>query len=74
MMRTANPALNNKTFQNVGSVSQADAMTINGTVNKTGIMLLLLIAAASYTWSRIDDDVDDDRNCGRVSYRPRHRL
>lgn len=52
MMRTANPALNDKTFQHVGTVSQADAMTINGTVNKTGIMLLLLIAAASYTWSQ----------------------
>jgi len=52
MMRTANPALNNKTFQNVGTVSQADAMTINGTVNKTGIMLLLLIAGAAYTWSQ----------------------
>ena len=26
-------------------------MTVNGTVNKTGIMLLLLIAGATYTWS-----------------------
>ena len=25
-------------------------MTINGTINKIGIMLLLLVAAASYTW------------------------
>ncbi|MEW5799751.1 MAG: Bax inhibitor-1/YccA family protein [Bacteroidota bacterium] len=51
-MRTANPALNDKTFQNIGTVAAADAMTINGTVNKTGIMLLLLIASAAYTWSQ----------------------
>lgn len=52
MMRTANPALNDKTFQSIGTVAAADAMTINGTVNKTGVMLLLLIASASYTWSQ----------------------
>ncbi len=28
-----------------------DAMTINGTVNKTGLALLILIAAASWTWN-----------------------
>lgn len=52
MMRTANPALNDKTFQTTGMVAAADAMTINGTVNKTGLMLLLLIASAAYTWSQ----------------------
>ena len=57
MMRTANPALNAKTFQNIGTVQQAgtlqtDVMTLNGTVNKTGIMLLLLIGSAAYTWSQ----------------------
>ncbi len=28
-------------------------MTINGTINKIGLMLLLLIAAASYTWRMV---------------------
>ncbi len=51
MMRTANPALNEKVFQQAGSVDIAQGMTVNGTVNKTGIMLLLLIAGATYTWS-----------------------
>jgi uncharacterized YccA/Bax inhibitor family protein len=51
MMRTANPALNDKTFQNIGVVPQSDAMTLQGTVNKTAIMLLLVIAGAAYTWS-----------------------
>ncbi len=52
MMRTANPALNDKTFQQVGNVGYADVMTLQGTVNKTGMMLLLLVAGAAYTWSQ----------------------
>lgn len=52
MMRTANPALNDQVFRDAGQVAAADAMTINGTVNKTGLMLLLLIASASYTWGQ----------------------
>ncbi len=51
MMRTSNPALNDKTFQQLGSVGYSEAMTVQGTVNKTGMMLLLLIASAAYTWS-----------------------
>ena len=55
-MRSGNPALNKNTFLDVSTgqlVSGADAsqMTLNGTVNKTGFMLLLLVATAAYTWS-----------------------
>jgi uncharacterized YccA/Bax inhibitor family protein len=50
-MRTANPALNDKTFQYTGAVGYADTMTLQGTVNKTAMMLLLLVASAAYTWS-----------------------
>jgi uncharacterized YccA/Bax inhibitor family protein len=49
MMRTANPALNDKTFQQIGTVGYSDSMTLQGTVNKTGMMLLLLVAGAAYT-------------------------
>jgi uncharacterized YccA/Bax inhibitor family protein len=51
MMRTSNPALNDKTFEQIGPVGYSEAMTVQGTVNKTGMMLLLLIASAAYTWS-----------------------
>ncbi|MBP6671655.1 MAG: Bax inhibitor-1/YccA family protein [Bacteroidetes bacterium] len=50
-MRTANPALNDKTFEQVGYGHPSETMTLQGTVNKTGMMLLLLIAGATYTWS-----------------------
>ena len=52
-MRTANPALQSDTFRKsmTGSYSNAETMTINGVVNKTGLSLLLLIISASITWS-----------------------
>ena len=55
-MRSGNPALSQNTFLDVSTgqlVSGAGtgAMTLNGTVNKTGLMLLMLVATAAYTWS-----------------------
>lgn len=50
-MRTSNPALNNKTFQTTIS-STENPMTIQGTVNKTGICLALLFVSASWTWGK----------------------
>lgn len=47
-MRTANPALNDKTFEQVNASGQA--MTIEGTVNKTFLSLFILVGAAMYTW------------------------
>ncbi len=49
-MRTANPALNKKTFANLAYTAETEKMTIQGTVNKTFIMLLLLMVTAGYTW------------------------
>ena len=49
-MRSGNPALTAKTFINIEDAS-ANRMTIEGTVNKTAMSLLLLMATASYTWT-----------------------
>ena len=48
-MRSGNPALSSKIFTNTAGVD-AEKMTIEGTINKTAMSLLLLMAAASYTW------------------------
>jgi uncharacterized YccA/Bax inhibitor family protein len=50
-MRSSNPALSDETFRGTRAGFGADAMTIQGTVNKTGIALAILIATASYTWN-----------------------
>ena len=51
LMRTSNPALNAKAFQTEG-VAFGDRMTISGTVNKAGILMLLCVASAAWTWNR----------------------
>ena len=49
MMRSSNPALSNKVFQRV--MSGEGSMSIEGTVNKTGILLALVILSAGLTWN-----------------------
>jgi uncharacterized YccA/Bax inhibitor family protein len=51
LLRTSNPTLNRDAFRNEG-VAYGDTMTISGTVNKTGILTVLVIAAAAWTWHR----------------------
>src|SRR3989454_10706266 len=48
LMRTSNPALNEKAFK--GQVAFGEAMTLQGTVNKTGLLLLFGVATAAWTW------------------------
>ncbi|MAX68216.1 MAG: hypothetical protein CMP60_00795 [Flavobacteriales bacterium] len=49
-MRSGNPALNKKTFENLTNTS-GGVMTLDGAVNKTAISLLLLMCAAYYMYS-----------------------
>jgi uncharacterized YccA/Bax inhibitor family protein len=55
MMRSANPALKASTFEQVVPAEQSTAMTISGTVNKTFLLLLFLVATASYAWNLTGD-------------------
>jgi len=48
LMRTSNPVLNEKRFE--GLAVAGERMTVQGTVNKTGLLLLLAIASAAWTW------------------------
>ena len=57
LLKTSNPALGDRTFQNLSQSQyggypgeQTARMTLNGTVNKTGILLVLAIASAAWTW------------------------
>ena len=49
-MRTSNPTLNAKTFERFGQVAAGEGMTIEGTVNRAGFLLLVLVATATWTW------------------------
>ncbi len=53
-MKTSNPALSKKILQNYTYDSTASGvMTVQGTVNKVALMLILVIAAATYTWGKV---------------------
>lgn len=50
-MRTANPTLTKKTFQEAARVSPGEgSMTISGTINKTVALFLILLLGASISW------------------------
>ena len=51
-LRSGNPVLSKSTFTNTGSLSEK--MTINGTVNKTAISLLLLVGTGYLTFTTIN--------------------
>ena len=50
-MRTANPALSAKTFQNLDRTNST--MTIHGTVNKCFVLIALVFGAAFFTWQSV---------------------
>lgn len=57
-MKTSNPALGTKTFTDLssrqfgGAIDAANRMTLSGTVNKTGLLLICALATAAWTWSQ----------------------
>ena len=57
MLRSSNPALKDSTFLDLssGSVVAGDdtgTMSLNGTVNKTGLLLLMPVMTAAFAWSQ----------------------
>jgi uncharacterized YccA/Bax inhibitor family protein len=56
LLKTSNPALGENTFRGMtgggygGLADAADRMSLNGTVNKTGILLVCALATAAFTW------------------------
>jgi uncharacterized YccA/Bax inhibitor family protein len=51
LMRTSNPALSSDAFR-TGEAVLGESMTVSGTVNKTGILLICCVATAAWTWNR----------------------
>ena len=59
MIRSGNPALKESTFLDSGTgvvvTRDGGAMSLAGTVNKTGLLLLLAVITATYAWSQTLD-------------------
>ena len=48
--KSGNPVISEKSF-NKSFALQGETMTVRGTINKFGVMFLMLLGAASFTWS-----------------------
>lgn len=59
IQRSGNPALNDKTFKDLavtdytGEGQQIERMTLAGTVNKTAMMLVMVLITASFVWAKV---------------------
>lgn len=64
LFKTSNPALGNKTFQDLanarygGALDLTERMTLSGTVNKTGLLLVLCAATAAWVWRQFVQSYD----------------
>src|SRR5450432_1196329 len=48
ILRSNNPVLKESVF--AGQVATGESMTVQGTVNKTGALLLCVVGTSAYTW------------------------
>jgi uncharacterized YccA/Bax inhibitor family protein len=63
LMKTSNPALSDSTFRGLssqygGAIDATERMTLSGTVNKTGVLLLCAFATAAWTWHLFNQSRD----------------
>lgn len=52
-MRTANPTLNDQVFVNAPAIVGGQSMTLQGVVNKTFILTLLMASSAGFSWQYV---------------------
>ena len=52
MLRSGNPALKGDVFGGIRAESSANAMTVSGAINKSFLLIVLLVFSASFVWSR----------------------
>jgi uncharacterized YccA/Bax inhibitor family protein len=50
ILRTSNPTLKPNTFENSRAILGQEVMSVQGTVNKTGLLLVCVVATAAWTW------------------------
>lgn len=67
--RSSNPVLKEQVFRK-GYASATEVMTVNGTINKTALMLLLVIAGALFTWNKFFDAIAVNPEAGIASVGP----
>jgi uncharacterized YccA/Bax inhibitor family protein len=69
LSKTSNPVFKERVFHR-DYTSASEVMTVNGTVNKTALMLLLVIASAVFTWNKFFDAVASNPEAGLSAVMP----
>ncbi len=67
--KSSNPVLKENVFSR-NFTAQSDAMTVNGTINKTGLMLLLVVASALFTWNKFFEAIASNPEAGLAAVAP----
>jgi len=60
LFKSSNPALSDSVFSKAGAFSTEETMTVRGTMNKTFLMLLLVVLGAAFTWKTFFDSIPVD--------------
>jgi uncharacterized YccA/Bax inhibitor family protein len=55
LFKSGNPTLSEKVFQSSMATNAVDTMSLRGTLNKFGFMLLMLMGSAFYSWKEFAD-------------------
>ncbi len=60
IFKSSNPALQEKTYQGtiLEGISTGEEMTLNGTMNKFGVLMMLMIGSTLFAWSQFDKGSD----------------
>lgn len=67
--KSSNPVFKERVFSR-DFTSSSDVMTVNGTMNKTALMLLFVVAAAVFTWNKFFEAVAVDPEAGFAAVAP----
>lgn len=67
--KSSNPVFKERVFSK-GYTSASDVMTVNGTINKTALMLLLVVAAAFFTWNKFFTAIAVNPEAGMAAVLP----
>ncbi|MBM3439790.1 MAG: Bax inhibitor-1/YccA family protein, partial [Bacteroidetes bacterium] len=51
LFKSGNPTLSEKSFEQTLSQTQGDTMTVRGTMNKFGFLMLMVMAGAFFAWN-----------------------
>lgn len=69
LTKSSNPVFKERVFNREYN-SASEVMTVNGTVNKTALMLLLVVAAAVFTWNKFFNAVNVNPEAGLSAVLP----